>query len=64
MKNEILKKAALVLSSLLLTLIILEITLRAFIHPSEISYGTLFERELPPHKVIPTSSINNSKKLQ
>jgi len=62
MKNEILKKAALVLSSLLLTLIILEIILRAFIHPSEISYGTLFERELPPHKVIPTRSINNSER--
>lgn len=49
---------------LLLTLILAigsaEIVLRLFISPSQISYGKLFGRELPPYKIFPSSALSKT----
>ena len=55
--KECLQNLTLALASSIFGLLLLEITLRWFVVPSELSYGTLFGRELPPLRIIADSSV-------
>lgn len=54
--KKIAQNLLLVLSSVLLSLLVFEVLIRLFIFPSEKAYGTLFGRELPPFRMIPTEA--------
>ena len=61
MKRNTKYKVALLLGSVLLSLLLVEITMRMFIVPSPYSYGNFLGHELPPLKIGPVTG--SSKKM-